>query len=104
MCCHRVVCEIRSDTCGSIRIDDFAWFDSVRKDESYIEGGGEVGAHVKGFSQYSENIVAIMFTTMPNLVSSVAVTSIKMLRVFNVILLCSELIIGGMEATLPVES
>lgn len=52
-----------------------------------------------GFSQYSENIVATMFTTMPSLVKSVAVTSMKMFRVLRVILLCSELMMGGIDRT-----
>lgn len=54
---------------------------------------------MKGSSQYSENMVAIMLTTIPSLVSSVAVTSMNTFFVFNVILLCSELMIGGIEAT-----
>ena len=61
-------------------------------------------AHVKGSSQYSENIVATMLRTMPSLVSSVPVVSIRMLRVLSVILLCSLLMIGGIDATVRVES
>ena len=56
--------------------------------------------YVYGSAQYSENIVATMLTTIFNFVSSVAVTSMKMFRVFNVILLCSEFMMGGMESTL----
>lgn len=57
-------------------------------------------SYVNGSAQYSENIVVMILATMLSLVSSVAVISMKMLRVFNVILLCSELIIGGMDRTL----
>ena len=56
-------------------------------------------AHVKGSSQYSENMVARMLTTMPSFVSSSAVTSINTLRVLTVILECSELMMGGILAT-----
>lgn len=54
---------------------------------------------MKGSAQYSENIVEMIFATIPNFVSSVAVISMKILRVLRVILLCSELMIGGMERT-----
>ena len=43
--------------------------------------------YVKGSSQYSENIVEIILTTIANFVWSVAVTSTKIFLVFNVILL-----------------
>ena len=59
-----------------------------------------VMTYVKGFAQYSENMVEMMFATMLSFVRSVAVMSMKMLRVLRVILLCSELIIGGMDKTL----
>lgn len=52
-----------------------------------------------GSAQYSENMVEMMFATIPSLVSSVAVISMKTFRVLRVILLCSELMIGGMEST-----
>jgi hypothetical protein len=54
---------------------------------------------VKGSAQYSENMVTIMLVTMASFVSSVAVKSMKTLRVFRVIFECSELIIGGIEST-----
>ena len=49
--------------------------------------------------QYSENIVATVFTTISTFVLSVAVTSMKMFLVFSVIFECSELMIGGNERT-----
>jgi hypothetical protein len=55
--------------------------------------------HVYGSAQYSENIVDMMLTTTSSFVWSVAVTSMKIFRVFSVILLCSELMIGGMDST-----
>ena len=58
-----------------------------------------VRTHTKGSSQYSENIVTMMFVTMFNFVKSVAVTSMKTFRVFRVILLRSELMMGGIEST-----
>ena len=58
-----------------------------------------VRTHVKGSSQYSENIVTTMFVTIFSFVKSVAVRSIKTFRVFRVILLRSELMIGGKEST-----
>jgi hypothetical protein len=54
---------------------------------------------VKGSSQYSENIVAIIVVTILSFVWSVAVRSMKMFRVFIVILLCSEFMMGGKEST-----
>lgn len=59
---------------------------------------------MKGSAQYSENIVDTILTTMSSLVRSVAVTSMKTFRVFNVILLCSELMIGGIDKTWSSES
>lgn len=59
---------------------------------------------VKGSRQYSENIVAIILTTIPSFVSSVAVKSMKIFFVERVILLCSELMIGGIESTRSSES
>lgn len=59
---------------------------------------------MNGSEQYSENIVEMILATMPSFVSSVAVISMKILRVFRVILLCSELMMGGIEATVPLES
>ena len=56
---------------------------------------------MKGSSQYSENIVTMMFVTMFNFVKSVAVRSTKTFRVFRVILLRSELMMGGIESTWP---
>lgn len=55
--------------------------------------------YVNGSEQYSENIVETILTTTPSFVSSVAVTSMKIFFVFNVILLCSELMMGGMDNT-----
>ena len=60
--------------------------------------------HVNGTSQYSENIVATMLITIASFVSSVAVTSMNTFRVFKVILLCSELIIGGIDKTVRLVS
>lgn len=54
---------------------------------------------MKGSSQYSENIVAIIVVTILSFVWSVAVRSMKMFRVFIVILLCSEFMMGGKEST-----
>ena len=67
-----------------------------------INGGRVISGcktYAKGSAQYSENIVATMLTTMASLVSSVAVTSMNTFRVFSVILLCSELMIGGIDST-----
>lgn len=61
-------------------------------------------SHVKGNAQYSENMVETMLTTIPSFVSSVAVTSMKRFVVSKVILLCSELMIGGIERTRSAES
>lgn len=47
---------------------------------------------------------ATMLSTMMSFVSSVAVTSIKTFLVFSVILLCSELMIGGIDRTRSPES
>lgn len=66
--------------------------------------GSAGSSHVKGSAQYSENMVETMLTTTPSFVSSVAVTSMKIFFVSNVILLCSELMIGGIERTWFVES
>lgn len=55
--------------------------------------------YLKGSSQYSENIVEMMFATMSSFVSSVAVISMKMFLVLRVILLCSELMMGGIDKT-----
>lgn len=60
--------------------------------------------HVYGSSQYSENNAATMFTTIWSLVSSVAVTSMNTFRVLRLILLCSELMIGGKDSTRSLES
>ena len=49
-------------------------------------------------------MVEMMLATMASFVSSVAVISMNILRVFRVILLCSELMMGGIEATVPLES
>lgn len=51
-----------------------------------------MGTHTNVSSQYSENMVTIMSTTMSSLVASVAVTSMKMFLVSSVILVWSELI------------
>jgi hypothetical protein len=55
--------------------------------------------HVNGSAQYSENILATILTTICNFVSSVAVVSMNTFLVSSVILLCSELIIGGILNT-----
>jgi hypothetical protein len=60
--------------------------------------------YVNGSSQYSLNIATISFVTIASLVSSVAVKSMKTFRVLRVILECSELMIGGMESTVRLES
>ena len=96
---HRLVRKIGSYACAAIGVDDFTWLDSTGESVNVILEG-EFDTHVKGSSQYSENIVAMMLMTIPSFVSSVAVTSIQTLRVFKVILLWSELMMGGMEATL----
>ena len=49
-------------------------------------------------------MVEMMLATMASFVSSVAVISMNILRVLRVILLCSELMMGGIEATVPFES
>lgn len=59
---------------------------------------------MKGSSVYCENIVTIMLMTISSFVRSVAVTSTKTLRVFVLILEWSELIIGGIEQTVRLES
>ena len=53
---------------------------------------------------YCENMATRMLVTISNLVRSVAVTSIKTLRVFVLILEWSELMIGGIEHTVRFES
>lgn len=55
--------------------------------------------HVKGSAQYSENILATILITICNFVSSVAVVSMNTFLVSNVILLCSELMMGGILNT-----
>ena len=55
--------------------------------------------HVNGSAQYSENILATIVITICNFVSSVAVVSINTFLVSSVILLCSELIMGGILNT-----
>jgi hypothetical protein len=55
--------------------------------------------HVKGSAQYSENILATILITICNFVSSVAVVSMNTFLVSSVILLCSELIMGGILST-----
>lgn len=67
---------------------------NVVKGDSWDEG-----THEYGSAQYSENIVATILTTIFSLVSSVAVTSMKMFFVFKVIFECSELMIGGIDKT-----
>jgi hypothetical protein len=59
---------------------------------------------MKGSEVYSENIVEMMSATMFNFVSSVAVMSMKTFVVLSVILLCSELMIGGIDRTRSSES
>jgi hypothetical protein len=54
---------------------------------------------VYGSAQYSENIAEMMFATTCSFVSSVAVMSMNTFVVFSVILLCSELMIGGIDST-----
>jgi hypothetical protein len=49
-------------------------------------------------------MVQMMLRTMLSLVSSVAVTSMKTSVVSRVILVCSELMMGGMERTCRVVS
>ena len=76
-------------------------------DEWYVTKEPDVRrrkTYVNGSAQYSENMVEMMLITIPSFVSSVAVTSIQIFRVFKVILLCSELMMGGMEQTLLCES
>ena len=63
-----------------------------------------VMTHVYGSAQYSENIVDTMLITIASFVGSVAVTSIKTFFVFKVILLSSELMIGGIDRTWSSES
>lgn len=58
-----------------------------------------MGSTVKGSEVYWENMVTRMLFTISALVSSVAVMSIKTLRVLRLILEWLELIIGGMEQT-----
>ena len=105
MATHWDISKIRSNASLAVWIDHLARLDAGR----VIQQGAErklkaEETHVRGSSQYSENIVAIIFTTMPSLVSSVAVTSMKTFRVFKVILLWSELMIGGIESTVRFES
>jgi hypothetical protein len=57
------------------------------------------GSIVKGSAQYSENILATILITICNFVSSVAVVSMNTFLVSSVILLCSELIMGGILST-----
>lgn len=65
---------------------------------------GKKRTHVNGCSQYSLNIVTIIFVTIASLVSSVAVRSMNTFRVLSVILECSELMMGGMESTVRLAS
>lgn len=55
--------------------------------------------YVKGTAQYCENMVTIVFSTVFAFVMSVAVHSMRMLRVVNLIFEWSPLIIGGSEST-----
>ena len=87
-------------------MDDFARFDSVIKTTASQRQYKQsvLYTHSNDSEQYSENIVATILTTMASFVSSVAVTSMKTLCVSNVILLCSELMIGGIDRTRSSES
>ena len=60
--------------------------------------------YVKGSSVYCENIVTMMLVTISSFVRSVAVTSIKTFRVSALILEWFELMIGGIEQTVRLES
>lgn len=66
---------------------------------SILAGDGSTKAHVYGSAQYSENMEDTILTTISSFVWSVAVISMNTFRVFSVILLCSELMIGGMDST-----
>jgi hypothetical protein len=60
--------------------------------------------YVKGSAQYSENMATKVFKTVLALCSSVAVISINTFLVSSVILEWFELIIGGNEQTVRLES
>lgn len=57
------------------------------------------GSTVKGRAQYWENIVTTMLSTMRALVRSVAVHSMKTLRVLSEMAECAPLMMGGRERT-----
>ena len=58
-----------------------------------------MGSTVNGSDVYWENMVTIILFTISAFVLSVAVISMKTLRVLRLILEWLELIIGGMEQT-----
>lgn len=60
--------------------------------------------YVKGSEVYWENMVTMMLLQISALVLSVAVMSMKTLRVSRVILEWLELMIGGMEQTVRLAS
>jgi len=63
-----------------------------------------VVVYVKGSEVYWENMVTMMLLQISALVLSVAVMSMKTLRVSRVILEWLELMIGGMEQTVRLAS
>lgn len=79
---------------------------TLRGRRSVFPSKGSMGVriYVKGSAQCSANMRATMLMTIESFVSSVAVVSMKTFRVFRVILLCSELIMGGIERTVSRES
>ena len=58
-----------------------------------------MGSTVKGSEVYGENMVTRMLLTISALVLSVAVMSMKTLRVLRLILEWLEFMIGGIEQT-----
>ena len=59
---------------------------------------------MNGSAQYCANMVSIVLSTTLALVRSVAVHSMKTLRVLSLILEWSPLMIGGSDSTTPLAS
>lgn len=92
--------EVGCDHGPAVGVDDLDGLDAAgRRVQSMQARRGKNVPHLKGTSLYSENMVEMMLTTIFSLVRSVAVRSMKMFRVLSVILLCSELMMGGKERT-----
>lgn len=105
MRCRRTIRKVGGNTSRPVWKNNSARFntdeDGINIRSRQLKGAP---AYVNGSSQYSENMVERMLATIPSLVSSVAVISMNTFLVFSVILLCSELMIGGIDSTVSLVS